>query len=686
MAIQDLTEEELQQLSNAQDKRDFSQVEPILQKLDEHEIKAIHDKAFTSGLAGVGKSAAALGMGAADTYTMGYAPNIAAGAATLVGEDYTETRDKIKGYQEELKADRPGAYLSGQGIGIGAQLLTPISLPIKAAGVAGNLASKIPKIEAATETIGNVASKIPYAEKLKPIVNSEFSKSLGKSAGIGAAYGAIENTPEVSGEVTPFWDEKDLENRGEKALYGSAFGAGINVLGAGADALIGGVDRGWQALGPKAKFGNMSAEAESANRRATARANYYKKNPNPIPEEARPSMVDGEYMDINQEQIPSFAEEIRAITRNRDITPVTNERQMVRQFKQDLDDVLSTEGISLPRNVSVEKEALPHIDFTPIEKRVKGYDGRLLTQKNIVDHAQKTGVLKPGTTQMLAARADSVVEEAGLRLSESYAAAQNEAYTILRKQGVSEDKINLILNTKDAKQLFEDISRALDSKFSISVNKQGAINTIKKAVHENAPGGADSIIKLNKLKQVFAEEAEFVKKSSEMTNQQEVYKYATQLIDREIKQRLYVLDQITGKNYGKRIDLLNKDYSLSKTVADMTLSQDAARMSKKEDAMGFINKIVTGTPVNSTLYSTLSPAGRSSFAPPGSAGISAIASSNVTSSYQKFEGYPMNMLADVETDNQRKAYEQSIQNSSLPNSEKARRMNLLQKGKVFLGK
>lgn len=675
-SFEKLSEQELTMLVEAKQSGDWSKVPDYLIDMAYDNM----DKTQAAVEAKPRKMQAGL-VGAADIGLSGYAPQVAGGIGALTGGDYAKKRGEYSAFQNQIKEENPTEYLGGQIVGGAAQLFGP--------GLAMKGISKIPGASRVAAYAGNVASKIPGVSKIADYTEDVVSKlpssesylgSAAKSGLTGGISGLAQNTPDIPGEVTPFWDEKDYGNRAENFGMGLGFGVGMNQVGALLNKGVGGVERGWQALGPKAKFGKITAEAEDANIRKKVRDEFAENRSYQSPDAQRADIVDADFMDINQGQL-NPSEEIRQISRNRDIVPIHDEKALQKHFKQNLDTTLSSEGITLPKNVNVEKEALPHIDGKEIERRTKGYDGRLLTQKNVVDYAQRTGVLKPGSADMLADRAAILNEKAGIQLSEAYTSAQNEAYSILRKQGVNEDKINLILNTKNADQLYNDISSALDRKFSISVNKQGAIDTIKQAVYENAPGGADSIIKLNKLKQVFAEEAEFVKKSSEMTNQQEVYKYATQLIDKEIKERLYVLDQITGKNYGKKIDLLNKDYSLSKTVADMTLSQKSSNRSSKDTFGQIAAHLLPRTLVNTSVYSTLSPSGRSTVA--GKMGSMA---SNINRTTQSYEGYPMNMLADVETDEQRKAYEQSIQNSELPTSEKARRMVLLQKGKVFLGK
>lgn len=715
-AFEKLSDQELTMLVEAKQSGDWSKVPDYLIDMAYDNM----DKTQAAVEARPRKIQAGL-VGAADIGAMGYDPQIAGAYGALTGDDYTQKRDEYSAFKNKIKEENPTEYLGGQIVGGAAQLFGP-GLAMKGISkVAPGIASKVTSL----------ASKIPAAES--------YLGSAAKSTAIGAGYGAAQNTPDVPGEVTPFWDRKDFENRIDNAEAGGIVGFGFNQAGALANKIVGGVERGWQALGPNARYGKMTAEAESANVRRQARdrimANkqkYYSERKESLPSDEgdfadlpndqaaqgfsadrqgmpivnrnnQPTQKSSTVDSFSQTEQGDFSNDPKRITRIRDleesfeneimswgdqmrevgggdIVPLYNEKALKNQFKKNFDITMQSEGIKIPKS-NVEREALPHIDINFYERNTKGYDGRLMTKENIVDYAQRKGILQPGTTKIVNKRAQNNVEEVGIELQEAYIEAQNEAYKILTKNGVTQDKVDLILNTKGPEKIFVDIASSLNKKFKVSINKEPTIRKIEEFIFENAPDGAASIIKLNKLKQVLAAEADFVKTVDSMTNQEEVYKYASQLVDKEIKERLYVLDQITGKNYSKKIGVLNKDYSLGSVVADMSKDQLASFNAKKE---GFVNKLTHLLPttlINTSAYSALSPVGRSGLS--GAAGKTA---SMVNSQRQSFEGYPMNMLADVETDEQRKAYEQSIQNSGLPPSEMARRMVLLQKGKVFLGK
>lgn len=716
--IEELSDQELDILANAVQTSEWSKVPDYLMDAYLTNVDTTQNRIETKP-----ERLKATATGAGELLSAGYAPQIAGAVGELTGNDYVSSRDEYSDFQRKMQKENPTEYLGGQILGGVGQMLAPMG--------AAKVASKIPGVSKVADYAGKIASKFPSAEG--------FKASAAKSTAIGAVAGALQNTPDVPGEITYPIEGSDLKNRFTNTAVGAGFGLGTNMLGAGANALFGGVDRGWQSLGPNARYGKMTAEAESANVRRQARdrimANkqkYYSERKGSLPSDEAdfadlPSdqapqgfSADGQGMpianrnnqpaqrssagdDFSQTEQGNFSNDPKRITRTRDleesfenetmnwgdqmrevgggdIVPLYNEKALKNQFQKNFDITMQSEGIKIPKS-NAEREALPHIDINFYERNTKGYDGRLMTKENIVDYAQRKGILQPGTTKIVNKRAQNNVEEVGIELQEAYIEAQNEAYKILTKNGVTQDKVDLILNTKGPEKIFVDIASSLNKKFKVSINKEPTIRKIEEFIFENAPDGAASIIKLNKLKQVLAAEADFVKTVDSMTNQEEVYKYASQLVDKEIKERLYVLDQITGKNYSKKIGVLNKDYSLGSVVADMSKDQLASFNAKKE---GFVNKLTHLLPttlINTTAYSALSPVGRS-----GLGGAAGKAAGMVNSQRQSFEGYPMNMLADVETDDQRKAYEQSIQNSGLPPSEKARRMVLLQKGKVFLGK
>lgn len=146
-----------------------------------------------------------------NTASMGYGPNIIAGIKTgsVTSPEYISERDRLNQVLELSKDVNPRSGYAGT-----------------AAGALSTMA-------------------IPFAGAAKGA--TVFNK-IGRAAGLGAAAGAIQDTPEAEGQLTT--PELELKERGKMAGYGAAIGAVSPMLSL---PIPDEVERGFSALGPTKK-------------------------------------------------------------------------------------------------------------------------------------------------------------------------------------------------------------------------------------------------------------------------------------------------------------------------------------------------------------------------------------------------------------------------------------------------
>ena len=122
----------------------------------------------------------------ANALTLGYLPQLQAGAASLAGEDYVSSRDaNIKRLQRQ-REEHPSAALAGDVAGtLGNAYLLPLPTVGKGAGIIGGAI---------------------------------------KGAQVGGAYGALQNPGDVEGVVNPLQVDERVENAKQGAKLGATIG------------------------------------------------------------------------------------------------------------------------------------------------------------------------------------------------------------------------------------------------------------------------------------------------------------------------------------------------------------------------------------------------------------------------------------------------------------------------------
>lgn len=207
--LDSLSDSELQALWLQKNANKVTEPQDNLDSLSDEELQNLWlQKNSTSQK---GRESEALLQGFGQAGTLGYLPQIQAGAQRAVEsiasfipgtdayetqklreqgfnipeQDYTQARDQFAQYQQQLERENPKSYTAGQ--------------------VAGGLASSI---------------------GAAPMAGASTIAKIGQAAKTGAAYGFLKNPGETEGDISPLQIEERLKNASIDAVFGAA-GQGV---------------------------------------------------------------------------------------------------------------------------------------------------------------------------------------------------------------------------------------------------------------------------------------------------------------------------------------------------------------------------------------------------------------------------------------------------------------------------
>lgn len=196
--------------------------------------------------------------------------------------------------------------------------------------------------------------------------------------------------------------------------------------------------------------------------------------------------------------------------------------------------------------------------------RIAEEEGRLGTQKDIVDFARKEGILKPfSSAQDLYERTNAVRDVYKEELGSVY----NRANDLIQKTtGSGLEKIT-------PESLSKSITDEAREAFKYSANRDRAINEIQNYFSQFDNVENLSLLDLHKMKSALGKESDFAKSNRDLSSADKIWKFAERKVDNLIKNQVdTIAEKVGDPQISKALREANKGYSLSdkiyKTVAN----------------------------------------------------------------------------------------------------------------------